>query len=143
MLRYNHNLKQQARYFRADMTGAEQMLWSRLRRKQIRGVQFYRQKPIGNYIVDLYAPEAKLVVEVDGSQHMDPYQVQKDMQRDAYLASQGLRVLRFNNLQVLQELDSVVEVIFRELTDRLDGNPPNPPLQRGAKGGFSPPDLAS
>ena len=143
MLKYNHNLKQKARHLRAEMTGSEQTLWSRLRRKQIWGVQFYRQKPIGNYIVDFYAPQAKLAIEIDGSQHMDPHQAQKDVERDAYLASEGLRVLRFNNLQVLQELDSVVEVIFQELTDRLDGNPPLAPLCKGGLGGFPPPDLAS
>lgn len=87
-------------------------------------MQFYRQKPIGNYIVDFYAPKAKLVVEVDGSQHVDLAHAQKDAQRDAYLMGQRLRVLRFGNLQVLQELDAVVDVIFRALTDRLDGNPP-------------------
>ena len=113
MLKYNRNLKQNARRLRAEMTDSERMLWSRLRGKRIRGVQFYRQKPIGNYIVDFYAPKAKLVVEVDGSQHVDLAHAQKDAQRDAYLMGQRLRVLRFGNLQVLQELDAVVDVIFR------------------------------
>ena len=76
------------------MTDSERALWERLRRKQVLAVQFYRQKPIGNYIVDFYAPKAKIVVEVDGSQHMESEQAARDLQRDAFLASQGLRVLR-------------------------------------------------
>ena len=71
------------------MTNAERMLWSKLRRKQVLGIQFYRQKPIGNYIVDFYAPSAKLVVEVDGSQHLEPDHVEQDRRRDRYLAKLG------------------------------------------------------
>ena len=67
MLPYNTNLKQASQKLRREMTDAERRLWSRLRAKQILGVQFYRQKPVGNYIVDFYAPAANLVVEVDGS----------------------------------------------------------------------------
>ncbi len=128
MLKYNRNLKQTARRLRADMTNSEQILWSRLRKKQLRSTQFYRQKPIGNYIVDFYAPKAKLVVEVDGSQHLGLEHGQNDAERDAYLTSGGLRVLRFSNMQVLQELDAVVEAVFRALTERLDQNPPIPPF---------------
>ena len=82
MLKYNPDLKQIARKLRAEMTGSELLLWSRLRRKQLRGVQFYRQKPIGNYIVDFYSPKAKLVVEVDGSQHLDVNRAEQDAERD-------------------------------------------------------------
>ena len=128
MLKYNHSLKQNARRLRAEMTDSEQKLWSQLRRKQICDVQFYRQKPIGNYILDFYAPKVQLVVEVDGSQHLDTEHIQKDISRDAYLRTQGLRVLRFSDLQVLQELDAVVQMIFREVADRLMKIPPNPPL---------------
>jgi very-short-patch-repair endonuclease len=102
------------------MTDSEQLLWYRLRRKQIMGVQFYRQKPIGNYIVDFYAPKASLVVEVDGLQHMEKGHREADLRRDAFLESQGLRVLRFDNLQVLHELDAVVEVIFWVVGERLE-----------------------
>jgi very-short-patch-repair endonuclease len=72
MLPYDPRLKGKARSLRAKLTDAEQRLWARLRRKQILGVQFYRQKPIGNYIADFFAPAVRLVVEVDGSQHFDP-----------------------------------------------------------------------
>ena len=109
------------------MTDSERSLWSRLRGNQISGVQFYRQKPLGSYIVDFYASKAKIVVEVDGSQHMKEDYEQKDAKRDAFLKSQGLEVLRFNNLQILQELDSVMEVIYQTVEERLQVlNPPNP-----------------
>ena len=120
MLKYDPELKQNARNLRTKMTDSEQRLWSRLRRKQLSGVQFYRQKPIDGYIVDFYAPKAKLVVEVDGSQHLEVAQMKKDGQRNVFLESQGLRVLRFGNHQVLQELDKVLEVILRAVAEGTD-----------------------
>ena len=66
---YNKNLKQPSRDLRNNMTDAEQLLWQRLRRKQILGLQFYRQKPILNFIVDVDCPAANLVIECDGGQH--------------------------------------------------------------------------
>ncbi len=104
---------------RKTMTDAEQMLWSRLRRKQIQNVQFYRQKCMGDFIVDFYAPKAKLVIEVDGSQHFEKPNQMKDQQRDACLKREGLRVLRFHNGQVLQEIESVMEAVYQMVTSRL------------------------
>ena len=101
------------------MTDSEIALWTRLRGKQILDVQFYRQKPLGEYIVDFYAPQARIVVEADGSGHRETAQEQKDAQRDIYLKNKGLYVLRFNNLQVLQELDSVMEVIYQAVEERI------------------------
>jgi very-short-patch-repair endonuclease len=89
MLRYNPALKELAQRLRAQMTNSERELWSRLPLKQVLGVQFYRQKPIGDYIVDFYAPGARLVVEVDGSQHLDSDHMESDAQRDSYLAGAG------------------------------------------------------
>ena len=113
--KYNPNLKNNSRNLRKDLTDAEQLLWSRLRRKQILGIQFYRQKPIGDYIIDFYAPKAGLVIEVDGAQHMESTQAGKDSKRDKFLAAEGLRVLRFNNLEVLKETDAVIEKMFEEI----------------------------
>ena len=124
MIKYNRTLKEKARRLRTEMTDSERALWGRLRRKQVRSVQFYRQKPIGNYIVDFYAPKAEMVVEVDGSQHMEGEQAARDLQRDAFLASEGLRVLRFDDLQVLKEIEGVMEVILRAVSESLEGNPP-------------------
>jgi len=71
MLRYDPNLIKFSRHLRKNLTDSESVLWLRLRRKQLAAVQFYRQKPIGKFIVDFYAPSVQLVVEVDGSQHKD------------------------------------------------------------------------
>jgi len=101
MLRYTATLKDQARELRKKLTESENALWSRLRGKQLLGMQFYRQKPIGQYIVDFFAPRARLVVEVDGSQHMEENHLQRDKNRDEYLKGLGLKVLRFNSRVVL------------------------------------------
>ena len=128
MLRYNSNLKNRARELRKNLTDSKYALWSRLRNKQLLGVQFYRQKPIGGHIVDLYAPKAKLVIEIDGSQHLQGDHIQKDGRRDEYLASLGLKVLRFNSREVLKESDAVIGVIYRTIVAQLHAEiPRNPP----------------
>ena len=109
MLAYEPQLKQLARGLRAAMTDAEHRLWFRLRREQLLGVQFYRQRPIGKYIVDFYAPAVALVIEADGGQHFEASQARRDERRTAYLEAQSLRVLRFTDREVLQQLDAVVE----------------------------------
>ena len=125
VLRYKSVLKPISRYLRSEMTECERLLWSRLRRKQLHDVQFYRQKPIGSYVVDFYAPAAGLVVEVDGSQHQDQIHAQNDAHREESLKSQGLRVLRFTNRQVVDNLDSVVWVVAEALKSPL------PPFTKG------------
>ena len=97
-----------SRFLRTNLTDAELRLWYRLRRQQILGIQFYRQKPIGNYIVDFYAPAAKLVIEVDGAQHLDLRQAKYDAQRTRYIEEQGLKVLRFDDREVLLQTESVL-----------------------------------
>ena len=69
MLKYDNSLKHIARELRKNMTDAEKLLWSRIRRRQLSGYQFYRQRIIGSYIVDFYCPTARLVIEIDGGQH--------------------------------------------------------------------------
>jgi len=119
MLKYNPKLKANARQLRQNLNDSELSLWRRLRGKQLAGVQFYRQKPIGNYIVDFYAPKAKLVIEIDGSQHLEAPQIEKDRERDEYLGRVGLMVLRFNSRQVLKETEAVAELIYQTITTRL------------------------
>ena len=115
MLNYDTPLKRLARRLRAGMTEAEHRLWFNLRRKQLDGVQCYRQKPLGPYIVDFYLPEIRLVIEVDGSQHLTEFGLAADRKRTVYLESLGLKVIRFDNRQVLLETNAVLEVIWREL----------------------------
>ena len=115
MLPYDARLKPPARRLRCGMSDAERVLWQRLRRKQLHGVQAYRQKPLGRWIVDFYLPAARLVVEVDGGQHFAPDTRAKDAARTRALERMGLMVLRFDNLQVLKETDAVVETIWRAI----------------------------
>ena len=116
---YGRRLKEPARSLRMNMTDAEQVLWQRIRRKQIRNVRFYRQKPLLSFIVDFYCPAAKLVIELDGSQHYEEAHQIKDRLRDEALGKIGLRVLRFDNRQVLLETDAVLAVIDDVVGGRL------------------------
>ncbi|MGD9275425.1 MAG: endonuclease domain-containing protein [Desulfobacterales bacterium] len=120
MLRYKQHLKNGARHLRKNMTDSERVLWSRLRGKQVFGVQVYRQKPLGEYIVDFVIPKAKLVIEVDGSQHSARENAEKDRKRDDYMKAVGLQIVRFKRSAVLKETDAVVDVIARTVRDRLN-----------------------
>lgn len=109
---YNKNLKQASRDLRNNMTDAEKLLWSKLRNKQILGLQFYRQKPLLNFIVDFYCPAENVVIECDGGQHFTDEGLEADRIRDHSLEYLGLKVLRFDNRQILAEIDGVVEKIY-------------------------------
>jgi very-short-patch-repair endonuclease len=115
MLPYNKNLKELARVLRKNMTDAERFLWSKIRRKQLKGYQFYRQKNIGNYIVDFYCPAAQLIVEIDGGQHYSEDGIEKDKERDDYLGNLAFTVLRFSNRDIFKNIDGVVEEIYNHL----------------------------
>ena len=105
-----------ARQLRKNLTDAERLLWQRIRYKQVDGCKFRRQQPIGPYIVDFVCFEKKLVVEVDGGQHAEKHL--DDSKRTEWLATQGFRVLRFWNHDVLRHLDGVVEAIQQALVDK-------------------------
>jgi len=115
MLSYNKSLKQISRNLRRNMTDAETLLWSKLRGKQLKRYQFYRQKIIGNYIVDFYCPKSKLVIEVDGGQHYSAEGKEKDKRRDDYMTREEITVLRFSDREVLGNLDAVLEKIWSGL----------------------------
>jgi very-short-patch-repair endonuclease len=107
-----------ARKLRREMTDAERRLWTQLRRHQLAEVRFRRQFPVGPYIVDFMCLEAKLVIEIDGGQHLESA---SDAVRSNWLEGQGFRVLRFWNHDVLMRTDDVLAVIFDAL-----GPPPSP-----------------
>ncbi len=115
MLPYNKELKEYSRELRKNMTDAESSLWSKIRHKQMKGLQFYRQKIIGNYIVDFYCPRANFIVEVDGGQHYKKESKQRDRVRDDYMLSLGLTVLRFSDQEVFKNPDGVMEKIWANL----------------------------
>ena len=94
---------------RNDPTEAEAKLWAYLRLKRINGSRFRRQHAIGRYVVDFCSPEAMLIIEVDGSQHLQ--QQEHDAERTRYLESKGYRVLRFWNTDIQNDLEGVVKRI--------------------------------
>jgi very-short-patch-repair endonuclease len=107
-LRYDKKLTSYACANRKEPSPAENLLWQQiLRSRQFNGHKFLRQKPIGPYIVDFYCAELKLVIEIDGDSHAE--QVEYDTQRTAFLESHGLRVLRYANRDVLNNLSGVYE----------------------------------
>jgi len=111
-----HNLKNKKairKRLRKSSTPQEVILWSRLRRNQL-GYKFRRQHSIGRYIVDFYCPEKKLIIEIDGSQHIET-QKEYDEQRDEYLKSLGFTVLRFWDNDVNNNLDGVLMKILEHL----------------------------
>jgi very-short-patch-repair endonuclease len=122
-----------ARIMRREPTPAERVLWQALRDKQLHGLKFRRQVPLGPYIVDFYCSAARLVVEVDGVVHADST---TDPVRDEWLRAQGLHVLRFWNDEVLKNLDGVLIVIAETTRGPL---PPSP--SRKGRGSSVPPSL--
>jgi very-short-patch-repair endonuclease len=115
MLFYNTKLKKYSQELRKNMTEAEKLLWSKLRRKQLKNSQFYRQRIIGNYIVDFYCPKSKLIIEVDGGQHYRNIGNKKDRMRDNYLKGIRMQILRVSDREVFKNLQGVLEKIFEVL----------------------------
>jgi very-short-patch-repair endonuclease len=103
------NTKHQAIKLRKEPTPAERKLWSRIRNDQL-GVTFRRQHAVGNYIPDFCSPKARLIIELDGSQHLE--QEEYDEERTRYLGSQGYKVIRFWNNQVLGDIEGVIKAII-------------------------------
>jgi len=124
---YNRIPTQRARELRNNPTDAEAKLWRQLSRRQVAGVRFNRQVPIGPFICDFVARSAKLVIELDGGQHST--NTDYDQNRSTYLEQQDYRVLRFWNNDVLGNLDGVMSVVEEALTHR-----PSPGPSRNAGG---------
>ena len=102
-----------ARQLRRNLTDAERVLWRHLRAHRFQGQKFRRQQPLGPYILDFVHFGSKLVIEADGGQHAEST---RDAVRDAWLNSEGFRVLRFWNDQILRETEAVLEVILQALS---------------------------
>ena len=115
MMQYNKSLKPYSRELRKNMTDAEKFLWYKIRGRQLKGYQFYRQKIIGNYIVDFYCPKAKLAIELDGGQHYSDEGQEKDKIRDNNMADISIKVLRFSDREIFDNLNAVLEKIWNQL----------------------------
>ena len=100
---------------RKNSTSPEGLLWRLLRDRRLLGYKFRRQHPLGGYILDFYCHEARLAVELDGGGYLDEKQAVHDQHRTEELAGLGVRVLRFWNNEVLQEIEAVLELIAHEL----------------------------
>jgi very-short-patch-repair endonuclease len=107
--------RDRARVLRAAQTEVERRLWQRLRNRQLKGAKFRRQHPIGPYIADFFCLEARLVIELDGSQHGEDAEHRADQRRTELLTRDGYTVLRFWNEEVLDNIDGVLESIGRHL----------------------------
>lgn len=100
------------------MTNAETHLWQHIRARQILGLKFRRQHSVGNYILDFACIDLKLSIEVDGGQHSEMQS--QDNLRTAWLETQGWKVLRFGNNEVLQNIEGVLEQVYNELSNKSD-----------------------
>ena len=103
---------QQARHLRKGATDAEERLWSRLRNRRIANLKFRRQHPLGNRIVDFFCEEAKIAIELDGSGHLTDNGQKSDLDREIELYEKGIRVLRFFNHDISNNLDGVLSAII-------------------------------
>ena len=105
----NESLTELSRQLRKNPTKEESLLWNQFLKKY--PLQFRRQYIIGSYIVDFYCHKAMLAIELDGSQHYDPAKAEKDRIRTDYINSQGVRVLRYTNLEIMRNFRAVCEAI--------------------------------
>ncbi len=121
------NEKDLRRRLRKEMPKAEVLLWSRLRGKQLLGKKFRRQYSVGPYSIDLYCPEARLAIEVDGDSHFAPGAKERDARRRHFIEGFGIRFVRFTNQNIYENLEDVVEAVAAAL--RVD--PPQSPLFKG------------
>ncbi len=125
---YNSKLIEVARENRKNQTPAENKMWSILKNRQINGYKFLRQKPLNNFIADFYCAELMLVIEVDGDSHIE--QREYDMLRSEKLEEYGIKVIRYQNNEIISNIDKV----FKNLKEKIISFSPNSPLIRGARG---------
>ncbi len=123
-----------ARRLRRDLTDAERKLWSGLRRSHINGLSFRRQHAVGPYVLDFYCPAIRLAIELDGGQHNEEAGQARDARRAEWLGSKGIRVVRFWNNDVLENLDGVLEEIAR-ITEAQHSRRATPSLTLPLSGG--------
>ncbi|MEZ5893442.1 MAG: endonuclease domain-containing protein [Parvularculaceae bacterium] len=105
---------ERAQRLRREPTPAERKLWTRLKAKQLNGLQFRRQHPIGPFIVDFYCAALKLAIEIDGDSHGNDEAQRRDEKRSAFIASKGVRLIRFWNSDIHERLDGVLADILEE-----------------------------
>lgn len=124
---FNQKTKKSLRAsLRKQPTKAETILWYRIRNNQL-GYKFRRQHGIGKYIVDFYCPELKLIIEIDGGVHFEEANILADKEREEYLKKLGFRIVRYNNLDIIKNIDNTLNDLSRVLSRQRQPHP-NPPL---------------
>ena len=118
--KHNKNLVPFAKELRNNMTREEKHLWYDFLRTY--RVKFIRQKVFGQYIADFYSPEAKMVIELDGSQHYTPEAKKYDIQRTHFFEEYGIAVIRINNLEIARNFNGVCRYIEKIVVSRLNNN---------------------
>ncbi|VVQ27967.1 MULTISPECIES: endonuclease domain-containing protein [Pseudomonas] len=116
-------LAQFARQLRVNQTDCEHLLWQKLRSRQIANLKFRRQFPCPPYVLDFYCAELKLAIELDGGQHFETQGLIHDQRRTRYLNQKGIEIVRFSNLEVIQQMDDVLEQIIRIAANRKMPSP--------------------
>ena len=110
-LHSHHALRKRRRELRKNLTPSEAALWQMLRKRKLEGRKFRRQHSIGPYIVDFFCYEENLAIELDGAPHDDPTRADYDGERTAFLNEQGVQVIRFENRDVFEQPDVVLDAI--------------------------------
>lgn len=118
-IRNRSSLKAGRKELRKNQTESEKVLWQKLRNRQINNLNFFRQYSVGGYILDFYCPEIHLGIELDGSQHMNQENNEYDQQRTSYLEANNIKVLRFWNNEVLENLEVVLMRVLTKVSQLL------------------------
>lgn len=116
--------KDKRRSLRKNMPIAEQIIWAKLKGRQIEGCKFRRQYSIGAFVVDFYSPEVKLALEIDGDSHFVEGAQEYDNEREAFLMDKRTNILKFTNSQIYEELDNVLEAIAHKVQELRKSTPP-------------------
>lgn len=129
-IKYNPKLKELARQLRNNATKSEKRLWQKLKRNQMYGYDFHRQKPIDEYIVDFFCNKLQLAIELDGYSHEILEVWEKDVKKTRRLNQLGVRVLRFADYQVLNDMENVLRAIEDYILTFEKNNNVPPPIAK-------------
>ncbi|MFC1613573.1 endonuclease domain-containing protein, partial [Patescibacteria group bacterium] len=122
---FNNKLEKVKRQIlRNNIPRAEEILWKKLRKKQLNGYKFRRQYSIDKYVVDFYCPEVRLAIEIDGDLHFTDDAIEKDKKRQHCIEKYNICFLRFCNVEVYRELNKVLEIILNSLLNHTTPEPP-------------------
>ena len=108
-----------ARSLRSSSTAAEDRLWSHLRNRQLAGVKFVRQAPVGPYFVDFLCRKLKIIIEIDGATHSTAPEMSRDAARSSYLEAEGYRIFRAHNSEVAENIDGVLETLLAFIETKM------------------------